>query len=142
MLMTLLISVAVSACSKDDDEPVNGDFIGMWQESWYDDYINLNSDGTGFWSEIPNVTTADYNDGTATAIKWTYADEWFTITDTMNNECMFKGRIVTQTADKIIFREYACDEGGNIDVQKPTNGKYISEDSYGYYEVITFIRHK
>lgn len=142
-LFAVLACLSFASCSDDDKEDSpSEDFIGMWQESWYDDYVNLGSDGTGFWSEGPNPTAEDYNEGWAVRIKWSYVDEWFTIIDVEENECMFKGRVVTKAADKIIFREYACDEGGNLDVEKPTSGKYTSEDSYGYYEVVTFNRYK
>lgn len=101
-LLTVFVCITLASCSDDDkDNSLSEDFTGMWQESWYDDYINLSSDGTGFWSESPNPSAADYNDGWAARIKWSYIDEWFTIIDVEENECMFKGRVVTKTADNI-----------------------------------------
>lgn len=142
-LFMVFACIHLTACGDDDkDEPNNNNFVGLWEESWYEDYINFQGDGSGFWSEDPNPTTEDFNKGWAVHIKWSYVNEWFTIIDVEDNECMFKGRIVTKAENKIIFREYACDEGGNLDIEKPTSGKYTSKDSYGYYEVVTFIRHK
>lgn len=138
-LFTVFPCIYFASCS--NDEP-GGDFVGLWQESWYDDYVSIKSNGTGFWSETPNPTEANYNSGMAAKIEWSYKNGWFTIIDTEEDECMFKARAILKERDMIVFNEYACDERGNLSTSQPINGRYASKDSYGYYEEVRFVRYK
>ena len=123
VLIAVLTCVSFSSCSDDDK---NEHFlIGIWVESWYDDIIELKTNGSGYYAEwIDDTEVAPFD--------WTYKNDMLTIIREDNE--IEEARLVNQSENKIQWKHYVSNPNAyDQDV--------IYEDDYGYYYVWTWIRY-
>lgn len=124
VLITVLTCVGFSSCSDDDDDKNEHFLIGIWVESWYDDIIELKTNGSGYYAEWIDYKVAPFN--------WTYKDGMLTIISEDNE--IEEARLVNQSENKIQWKHYV----NNPNAYDPD---VIYEDDYGYYYVWTWIRY-
>lgn len=115
--LCVVMTMAFTSCSKDDDEPASDDLTSIVVGTWYwpdgsdDDIFVVNANGTGIGYENPSNYhnhKADYK------FSWSYKDGWFNMNIDFYGEPQIEKMAARSVSkDKIVWERYDTEEGGD-----------------------------
>lgn len=125
--IAVLTCVSFSSCNDDNKDELTPDkfLIGIWTESWYEDIIEIKSDGSGYYAE-------SLDDTEVAPFYWTYKNDMLTcVKDSGETE---EAKLINKSENKILWKHYV----NNPNAYDPS---IINKDNYGYYYMWTWVRY-
>lgn len=127
----VIMLMAFSSCSDDDDEPAGDELtaviVGTWAQDGDNDIFVVNANGTGVVYDSPELYEQKKDGASFT---WTYKDGWVKAGIAGVQEEEMRAKSVSK--NKIVWQRYDKDASDD-------DGYY--KDAFGYYELWTWERY-